>query len=65
VRAVDFGVCPECAGKLSAQLEADGSPSAALHTLPTCARFDRMEAGEFLRWVMDVRDAARRTAGEA
>jgi hypothetical protein len=62
---VEFGICPECGGLLGAEVVRGLGPVMATHTSPTCVRFDRMEAGDFLRWVMDVRDEMRRPRGEA
>lgn len=64
--STNFGPCPECDAELHVTIGDGGGPIAIGHTSPPCARFIRTEAEDFLTWVLDVREAARRgVAGDA
>lgn len=54
-----FGACPWCAAPISVALTPDGAPAAVLHPRPMCARFAGSEADEYLRDVLDYREAER------
>lgn len=62
---VDFGPCPECGSVVTVHVDVKGIPVGVIHGLPMCGPYAEKEAGAFLTWVLDVRDAARRPAVDA
>ncbi len=61
--AENLGDCPGCGLLLGVERGPGGEVNGVLHTMPMCERFESMEAGAFLVWLMDVRDAERRGGG--
>lgn len=56
--AEELGACPFCNGRIAATLD----PPAALHSLPYCAEFTRLDAEKFLQAVREKREAAPKCA---
>jgi hypothetical protein len=52
VAGTDLGACPFCGADISAAIEDGG----VLHMLPTCDRFDRLDALEFIVAVREERE---------
>lgn len=61
LKATPFGPCPDCGTPLNVAQKPDGGLDAVLHVMPMCVTFKKLDAGAFITWVIDVREAERRT----
>lgn len=65
LRWFPFGPCPECALALHVSTDSEGQPTEIIHAEPACPRFLETPASPFLLWVLDCREAERRSGGDA
>ena len=52
----EFGACPWCARPISVTYRpSDMQPTSVLHDMPMCPEYARVEPGDYLKAVLDVR----------
>jgi len=55
--ATPFGQCPFCKAEIAVEFNEVYQPLSVFHTFPLCREYNRMTADEYLKTVLNIRNA--------